>query len=336
MKRNIMKSLISVAVLLVLIAGGGLAEAGDRRFGSLAPSGSAWMNILEQGARKLEAGTDGRIKTKFYAGGSQGDEKDMVRKLKLKQLDAAALTSVGLSIIYPGIRVLQLPFLFSSVEEIDYVRGKLWPYFQAKFKASGYHLMAPGDVGWTYLYSRTPLKSKADVSKVKMWAWADDPIVRAFFNRLNINSVPLGVPDVLPALKTNRIDGCYGSPLAAVALQWYTEVTYATSRPVAYGVGGMVVRSEAFESSTAADQKLETKLAKKTGKALLKRVRKDNKRALKAMKKSGIKVIETPAAMEKALRADAEKIWQELVGKVYTQEELDMVLKARAEFRAKI
>jgi TRAP-type C4-dicarboxylate transport system substrate-binding protein len=331
--RSFLVVALSAAVALVAM-GTGTAQAGERRIASLAPAGSAWMNILEEGARKLGQATEGRVKVKWYPGGTQGDEKDVVRKIKLKQLDGSALTTVGLSLIYPGIRVLQLPFLFDSVGEVDYVRKKMWPYFQRKFKAKGFRLQYPGDVGWTYLYSNTALSKMSDIKKVKFWAWTDDPIVRAFFKKLGVSSVPLGVPEVLSALKTGRINGCYGSPLAAVALQWYTEVTHATSEPVAYGVGGMVIRLDIWEGLSEADQKIEKKIGRKIGKKLVKRVRKDNKRAKKAMQKDGIKFVNTPAALKTKLQAQAEKVWAELAGDVYTKDELEMALKYRDEYRA--
>jgi TRAP-type C4-dicarboxylate transport system substrate-binding protein len=326
---------VAAAAAMMVMGARGVARAEDRRIATLAPSGSAWMNILEEAARRTEKATEGRITTKFYPGGTQGDEKDVVRKMKLGQLDGAALTTVGLSLIYPGIRVLQLPFMFQSEEEIDYVRGKMWSYFQKKFAAEGFELLYPGDVGWVYLYAKSPMKDQAALSKIKMWAWTDDPIVRAYFDKLKINSVPLGVPEVLSALKTGRIDGCYGPPLSTVALQWYTEVSYVTERPTGYTVGAMVVRKELWDKASAADRKAQLSIGDKTGKFLVKRVRTDNERALKAMSKSGIKTVPVTDAMMTELEQDAQKVWEELAGQVYSKKELEMVLKYRAEFRAK-
>ena len=99
----------------------------ERRIATLAPPGSAWMKILETGAASLTKATDGRITTVFYAGGSQGSQRDFIRKIRLGQLDGAVLTSSGLAAIYPGIRVLQLPFLYDSTDEVDYIRDKMWP-----------------------------------------------------------------------------------------------------------------------------------------------------------------------------------------------------------------
>ncbi len=292
------------------------------------------MKILEKGAREVADKTDKRITTKFYPGGSQGDERNVVRKMKLEQLDGAALTSVGLGLIYSGVRVLELPFMFESVEEIDYVRGKMWPHFEAKFRERGFELLAHGDVGWTYMYANRTLTSLDEIRKARMWAWQDDPMVRALYRRLKISGVPLGVPDVLPALETKRIDGCYGSPLAAVALQWYTQLTHATSMPVAYAVGALVIRKEAFDGISAEDIAVERKVSARMGATLVKRVRKDNARALTAMVKAGITIVDTPPALATEFEAHAKSVWKDLVGKVYTQEELDMVIRYRDEYRA--
>jgi TRAP-type C4-dicarboxylate transport system substrate-binding protein len=311
------------------------ALAQERRIATLAPEGSAWMKILDRGARELAEATSGRVTVKFYAGGSQGDERDVVRKMNLGTLDGAVMTSVGLSLIYPGVRVMELPFLFENVEEIDYVRQKMWPHFAEKFAERGFELVLPGDVGWTYIYSNAALDSLATIQRAKLWAWQDDPIVRALFRRLGIPGVPLGVPDVLPALKSDRIDGCYGSPLAAVALQWYTEVSHATSMPVAYAIGAMVVKKDVWSQASAQDRKAEAAINAGMGKRLVDRIRVDNRRALDAMVKAGIVIVTTPPEFAREFEAEARKTWTDLEGKLYTTEELEMVLGYRDELRAR-
>jgi TRAP-type C4-dicarboxylate transport system substrate-binding protein len=325
---------IAVALGLLLLSPRA-AEADELRVATLAPEGSAWMNILEETAKALSDATEQRVELKLYGGGAQGDERDVIRKIKLEQLDGAVLTSVGLSLIYPGIRVLELPFMFESVEEVDYVRGKMWKHFVDKFAEKGFILAAHGDVGWSYVYTNRPIKSKADVPKVKIWAWQDDPIVRALYKRVELNGVPLGVPDVLPALESGRIDACYGPPLAAVALQWYTKVTNATSMPVAYSMGAVVFRAEPLDELADKDRTTLDEIAEDLGTKLVKRVRKDNERALKAMVKAGISIDTTPPALATWFEREARGVWKDLAGTVYTEEELETVLKYRDEYRAK-
>ncbi len=305
----------------------------ELRIATLAPEGSAWMNILEESARELASATDKRVEIKLYPGGSQGDERDVIRKIKLEQLDGAVMTSVGLSLIYPGIRVLELPFMFETVEEVDYVRDKMWKHFEDKFAEKGFILTAYGDGGWAYVYTNRPIKSKADVPKIKIWAWQDDPIVRALYKRVELNGVPLGVPEVLPALKSGRIDACYGPPLAAVALQWHTEFTNATSMPVAYSMGAIVMRAARIDELSEADRSELDEISEEMGHKLVTRVRKDNERALRAMVKAGITIDTTPPALATWFEREARGVWKDLAGKVYSEAELEAVLKYRGEYR---
>jgi TRAP-type transport system periplasmic protein len=323
------------AAAAVALGAVGSAHADEWRIATLAPEGSAWMKILSRGAEEASKATAGRIAVKYYAGGVQGDEKDVVAKMQLGQLDGGAMTTIGLGMVDESIRVLELPMLFQNVEEMDYVREKMWPTFQARFAKKGYQLGEPGDVGFLYFYSAEPVKSIADLGKAKVWLWGEDKIVKAMFRRLSVNGVPMGVPDVLPALNTGRINATYASPLAAVALQWYTKVKYSTSMPMAYGIGATLIRKQAYDKLSAEDKKTAEKIFKIQAQKLRKAVRTDNERAFKAITRAGVKVIETPAAMISEFDKKAQEVWQEMVGKIYSKEDLDLVLKYRNEFRAR-
>src|SRR5690349_6325301 len=126
---------LCAAGLLALGAGrAARADNTELRIATLAPSGSPWMEVLDKAANEIKEKTGGRVALKYFEGGQQGDERDFVRKIKLGQLDGAAVTAVGLSMIDESIRVLELPTMFQTVEELDYVADKMWPYFQKKFE----------------------------------------------------------------------------------------------------------------------------------------------------------------------------------------------------------
>ena len=165
--------------------------------------------------------------------------------------------------------------------------------------------------------------------------WGDDAIVRAMYKRLGISGVPLGVPEVEPNLTTGRIDACYGSPLAAVALQWNTKVKYMTSMPMSYGIAATVIKLDAYKKVTAEDQKLVLKISKGMQKTLRKQIRKDNESAKKQMERKGVKISATTPELLADFDKAAKDVWADLTGKVYTKAELEMVLKYRDEYRAK-
>ncbi|MCC6997849.1 MAG: TRAP transporter substrate-binding protein DctP [Deltaproteobacteria bacterium] len=312
-----------------------MAEPVELRVGTLSPDGSSGMKILRKGADEIEPRTERRVRMKYFAGGVQGDERDMVRKLNLGQLDGAHLTAVGLSLIDESIRVLELPRLFATAEEFDYVADKLWPVLQKRFEAKGFRLQDRGEVGWVHFVSQSELASLAELKKQKVWLNGDDTIVRALFKRLGVAGVPLSVPEVQPALTTGRINTAYGSPLTAVALQWNTSVKYLSSLPMYYQVGGTVMKLDALKQVSAADQGLITSLSKGMSKTLRKQIRKDNESAKKQMERKGVTITAVPPDMIAGFDKAAMEVWKEMTGKVFTKAELALVLKYRAEYRAK-
>src|SRR6478736_2791373 len=126
------------------------ADNVELRIATLAPDNSSWTETLDKAASEVKDKTAGRVTLKYFKGGSQGDERDYIRKIKLGQLDGAAVTAIGLAMIDESIRVLELPMMFNSVDELDYVADKMWPYFQKKFKDKGFRLNDRGEVGWIY------------------------------------------------------------------------------------------------------------------------------------------------------------------------------------------
>ena len=329
-------SLLSVTALAAIsMARPAHAENVELRIATLAPSGSPWMEVLDKANAEIKDKTAGRVTLKYFEGGQQGDEKDFVRKIKLGQLDGAAVTSIGLAMIDESIRVLELPMMFESPEEVDYVADKMWPHFQEKFAKKGFKLQDRGEVGWIYFMSKSKVESLKDLKGQKLWMWGDDQLVGAMFKKLALNGVPLGVPEVDAALTSGKIEACYGSPVAAVALQWYSKIKYMTSMPMSFAIGATVVSLDSLKKVSAEDQKTVEEVSKANAKKLRKTIRKANEDAKATMTRKGITVVQTPVAMVDEFTKQAHDAWTELTGKIYSKDELDMVIKYRDEYRAK-
>jgi TRAP-type C4-dicarboxylate transport system substrate-binding protein len=324
-----------VVVVALATARPAHAQSTEVRLATLAPSGSTWMEVLDKAAGEIKDKTAGRLTLKYFEGGQQGDERDFVRKVNLGQLDGAAVTAVGLSMIDESIRVLELPMMFQTVEEFDYVADKLWPHFQKKFEDKGFKLTDRGEVGWIYFLSKAKVEKISDLQGQKLWLWGDDVLVSAVFKKLGLNGVPLGVPEVDAALTSGKIDACYASPVAAVALQWYSKVKYMTSMPMSFAMGATVVSSKAYKKLSPEDAKILEDITRVNARKLRKAIRKANEDAKGTMSRKGVQVIPTPVAMVDEFTKKSTELWNELAGKVYSKEELKMVLDARDEYRAK-
>jgi len=296
------------------------ADAQTIKLATLAPEGSSWMKLFGEWKAAIEKRTGGQVNVKFYAGGVAGEERDVIRKMRLGQMTGAAITAVGLGLIQPAVRVLEIPFLFKDDSELGRVRTELEPDFRKKFEDQGYELLAWGDVGPVRLYSNIPLHDKSDLQKVKMWVWNDDPLLQKLFQRLGMNAVALGVTDVLTALQTGTINGCNGSPLAAVALQWHQKVKYATSMELSQAVGAVVLTKKQWEALTPEQRKVVDEESRTLSANLIKLIRHDNEASLAKMKSQGIEVVPTPEPLVAEIRAQGKVVAAEMDGKLYSKE----------------
>src|SRR5439155_9525823 len=166
--------------------------------------------------------------------------------------------------------------------------------FQKKFEKKGFKLNDRGEVGWIYFLSKAKVESLADLKGQKLWMWGDDQVVGAMFKKLGLNGVPLGVPEVDGNLTSGKIDACYGSPVAAVALQWYSKIKYMTSMPMSFAIGATVVSLDAIKKISADDVKTVEDIGRANAKKLRKVIRKANEDAKGTMTRKGVTVVPTP------------------------------------------
>lgn len=329
-----MKKLLVLAALVFAGSRPALAETQQMRIATLAPTGSPWMVLLEKAAVEISEKTEKRITIKYYAGGQQGDERDFIRKMKIGQIDGAAVTSVGLSLIDTSILVLQLPMLFTTQEEVDHVSGKMWPYFQKKFEAKGFRLGERGELGWIHFFSNAKVTSVAELRKQKLWMWGDDSLGTTLADKLQIRGVPLSLPEVDAALTSGKINACFSTPLGAIALQWYSKVKYMSATPVVFAIGATVFSLDSVKKVSKEDRKIIDAIAKRSQKKARATIRKANEDARKTILRKGITLVEVPKTMIDELTAAGESVKAELTGKLFTKEELAMVIKYRDEYRA--
>ena len=118
------------------------------RLGTLAPKGSSYHRALqEMGERWKKAQGAGATFTVF-TDGTQGGEIDMVRRMRVGQLNAALISVVGLAEIDRSVTALQyMPMLFRDWDEVDYVREQMREQLEARFLEKGFVVLFWGDGG---------------------------------------------------------------------------------------------------------------------------------------------------------------------------------------------
>lgn len=218
------------------------------KFATLLPTGTSWTKTLDAWVREVEQKSNGRLRFKIYPGGIMGDEPDVLRKIRKGQLQGGLFSGYGIGRIYSPARILELPFLYRNTDESDHVRNRLMPEIDAGFRDSGFELLGWPEVGFIHLFSKHRIQSVADMRNSRIWLWQGDPLGEAMFAAADIKPVPLSIIDVYPQLsaKHGSIDTVYMSTFGAIALQWYSQVKYASHISVTNAIGAVVVSNKFY------------------------------------------------------------------------------------------
>jgi TRAP-type C4-dicarboxylate transport system substrate-binding protein len=299
------------------------------KFATLAPEGTSWVKVLREFAKDVETQTKGGVKFKIYTGGVQGDEKDIIRKIKTGQLHASGFTGVGIGEIAKEMRVLDAPFLFKNTDEIDYVYSKFNDEFSKIFEDNGFILLGWSEIGEVYVLSKKRISSPADFKDVKLWVWEGDPIALKTFETFGTKPIPLSISDVMTSIQTGMIDTVYATPATIIPLGWHSKMSYILDMPITYGSGAVLISRSMFDKLSDDNKKIVMELSKKHFSNLNKIGRDDNKKGLKLLK-SKLNVVKPDDV--RAFEALAKKAREDLK-QVYGDKLIDEIEKVIGEYR---
>jgi len=312
-------------------------EAVKIRFGTLAPRGTAWhRNLLELG-EKWRAAQGAGAEFIVYGGGSQGGEADMVRRMRVGQLNAAMLSVIGLSEIDPSVSALQkMPLMFRSWEELDYVRGKLRPGLDKRFLEKGFVVLSWGDAGWVRFFSKEPALRPADYRRMKIFAWAGDTPQVDIMKSLGYQPVVLEVSDILPGLQTGMVNMVPSTPFWALTLQFYSHAPYMLDLDWAPMVGAVIVTKKAWDAMSPAGREAMRTAGEAMGAELRALSRREHEESVAAMKKRGLHVQALTPEIEAEWRRAVADMYPLIRGRMVPAELFDEVERLLTEYRASL
>jgi TRAP-type C4-dicarboxylate transport system substrate-binding protein len=326
---------VAFAVAAFFLPGGPISNAAANgpiviRYASLAPPGSAFGKILKAWGRTFKTETEGRAELRFYTGGSQGDERDFIRKIRAGQIDAAGITTTGMGMVVRPILVLTAPGLITELPQLYHVRAALRSRFEELFRESGFELLAWGDGGKNRLFSMEAFAKPADLKSLRPWAWKDDPVFAGYLSVIGANPVRVGANEVYGGLQTRMIDTVPSSAIMAVAIQWYTKLNFMAKQNLNIIIGGSIIKKEVFERLTPGDQKILLDTSERAARTSDKIVIRDDQKAYQTLLARGITEIDlTPYQAE--WDAVAKEARESLAGRVYSKSLLAQVEKLASE-----
>lgn len=332
-----MRHLIAIVLSCAALLFADPAPAADKplRIGTLVPKNSLYHRELLGLGEVWRTAQGGSAKYLVYADGSQGGEAEMVRRMRIGQLQGALLSVVGLREIEPSIAALQnMPMLFKSWDEVDHVRDKMRPAMEKKFSDKGYVVLAWGDAGWVRFFSKDAAFRPADYKKMKFFAWGGETEQQDIMKSLGYTPVPLETSDILPSIQTGMINVVPSTPYFALASQIYATAPNMLDINWAPIVGALVVTRKAWDDMSPAVQDALRQASEKAGLQMRTQARQEVDDAVAAMKKRGLIVNRPNAEQMREWNALAEALYPRIRGAMVPADTFDEVIGLLKAYRA--
>lgn len=318
----------TLAIVLALAAPAALAQEVTIKLATMAPQGSTWHSLLKEMGEKWSELSGGKVKLKIYAGGTQGSEGDMVRKMGVGQLQAAALSNIGLHDLVANPMAFSTPGL---IDDTTYsaVMPKVEDRLNKELEAKGYVALSWAQVGTVYIFcTKAYATPEAAAKEAKFFAWDGDPGSIEAFKLIGFRPVVLSSTDVVPSLQTGMINCIGQAPAFVLTARLFDKANKMIDYPWSYLIGVTVVKKDLWDKLPADLKPKLIAVAKDINARVDAEVKRLNDDAVVAMKKQGLEVVKVdPAPWTKA----AERSWPAVRGKVVSPDFFDLLVKLRDE-----
>lgn len=334
--KNLVKHLLLALVLAVALCANEVSAAPIKvRIGTLAPKGSSYTKHLQAMGEEWRQASNGGILLTIYPDSTMGSEAEMVRRMRLGQLQGAMVTATGLSEIEPGAAGLQnMPRAFRSLDEVDYVCDKLEPMLEKRLEEKGFVVLFWSDTGFVRMFSKQPIVTPDDLRKTKLFVSGNRPSELEIYRSVGCTPVPLEFADILPSMQTGLIDAVALPPTIALATQLDATAPCMLDMNWVPLVGAAIVTKKTWDSFPPETQQALRAAAHKAGNLIKADGRRESVESIDAMRKRGLKV-QTPTPEASAQWDDlVEKATSKIRGSVVPVDIYDEVMSQLKTYRA--
>ena len=304
------------------------------KIATVAPEDSPWFEVLQEMALAWEEASGGAITTKIFAGGIAGDEFDLVRKMRVKQLDVAMLSIGSLPDIAWQLSAIHMPLLIENYDELDYVMAGIGPTFEALLQEQGFRVLAWGDAGWVHFFTTKPVITPKDLKPMRLFQWDPNSPYLDAWKDAGYHPVPVPAPEIHTALTTGMINAIVVPPIAALSFQWFGIANHMTDMPWVPMVGAIVISERSWNKIPKEHHVRFLEIAAAASADSKEKTRAVGPQAIKAMKAHGLKIHKVPPKALAQWRSAVETEFAVLVGSVVPADLLAQVRKLVAEHRS--
>ena len=305
------------------------------RFGTVAPANTPWADVLERLKKSVAKKSGNSIKIKTYLGGQLGGELEILSGIRRGRIQGGGITSAALGTVIPEISVLELPFLFESYEEADYILDNLlYDPFKSLFEKKGLILVSWAENGWRNIGHKTKtIKVVADLKGIKIRSQENEAHM-AFWKRFGVHPVPLAIPETLSALQTGLVEGFDNTALFTLAAEWHTGIKYFTITEHIYQPAAVVFSRKFWKTLTPQQKTIMMDRGNGIAPEARAGVRALGKELIDVLKSSGIEIYNMPRPERAKFKEASKSLHGQILKSLgkNSQRIYDLILKGKAEF----
>lgn len=324
---------LATLILILFLAVTVGAPAITIKVASAAPEQSPWGEALNRIAAEWEDISGGEVTMQIFHNSIAGEEDDVVRKMRVGQIDAGIFTTVGLSEIAGEIKTISLPFLIRTDDEFDYVFDQVKDEFAGFVEQQRFTVLGWSKGGWIRFFADEPIETPEDLKEITLAAGGNDTELLRAFRVMGFQITPVGLTEVLTALNSGMINAFYASPISAAGFQWFSQAPNMLDVKIAPFIGGFVVTQRAWRRIPDDVKPRLVDAVERTVQRLDEEVIRLEQEAIDTMESYGLNVIE-PTDRQLEMWFDIlDNNEDELVGDVYPREEYEMIWGHLQDFR---
>ena len=324
----------ALVALLLLVSSAARAEPVTLRLASVLPEGTAWARELRAFGREVAASTQHEVQIRWYLSGIAGDELQSHERVQRDQLDGIISGGMLCQRLAPSMRAAGTVSEFRDRDEARYVMARLRPLIDGELSKAGYVNVATAGMGFSVIFSRTPVQSMAELRKLRPWLWSLDEVLRAQLTAMGMKPVPLPVEGSARAYDEGKVDGFIGLPAGALAFQWSAQARYVIDLRVGYLTGCMLLSHRAWDALPhEAQQQIESAAAKLQVRVEDVALKNDEMLLSGLFARQGLRALPVPPSLQ-AEFSEAAHAAQKQVEKLMPPGMLDRVAGWIAEYRA--
>lgn len=325
--------MLAVSLLLDSRAGRAGAEPRTLRLGTSAPEGTSWARVAHQFGQEVEEATHGELRIKWYFGGVTGDERETLQHIRAHKLDGEA--AAGCSLLSSALRVTNIVGIFRNREEGIYILRKIRPTIDEEMRENGFTNLGIASFGIDDVFSRTPIRSFADLQRGNFWVWDMYAVGGTLLQAMGIHAKPMSLTAAGRAFESGQIDGFVAVPTAALAFQWTTQARYFSDLQIDFAPMCLVISSVTMDKLPIDQQRVLHAVADRLVKLFDQMSAAENDSLLhKLFEHQGLERVPVDSALRNEFFESARLARSALDGQTIPPQLLGRVLDLLADYRA--